>query len=116
MNAADTSERQTFITPGNANARGNREQQFVVFAAVQRVLEAGAREYRGRSDFRGNTRSQAHAVQIERQAIAQIHGRCSAKPPAQIPAEFEPWFGLQVPLPRWIILGAQSQSRPAQRS
>jgi hypothetical protein len=59
------------------------EEQFVIFASVQRILKAGAASYRNPIDFGGDFRFETKPMQINRETIADVHrSRNSGTPQA----------------------------------
>ena len=57
-------------------ARGEGEEELVVFAAVERVVERGTGENRRGRDRGGDAGFGAEAGEIEREAVAEVHGGC----------------------------------------
>ena len=49
-------------------------KQVVILAAVEGLFEGGAGIDRRRIDGGGQFRGQAHAVEVEREAVGEIHG------------------------------------------
>src|SRR5260370_33319069 len=100
------------------DARPSRygEQKFVVFAAVQRLLHACAREAGRWGDIRGQTRSEAQAMQVERKAIADVHGRRRVELVAQPASQSKPGCGMQVALPSLTFAGREPDGRAAQQA
>ena len=90
-------------TPANrAGTRvrpGHREQQLVIFAAVERLVERSPGEARRSLDFRPQAGGECQAAQIERKAVAQVHGGGGAQPLAQKPSQRQARLGAGVPFP-----------------
>src|SRR5574340_172182 len=95
LHGAYAGERKVLELWRDAPARG--EQQFVILTAVERLFECGAGKARWRLDARDDVRSQAQAVQVEREPVAQVHGGSGA--PAQETSQREPRLGVAVALP-----------------
>jgi hypothetical protein len=94
---ADARERNTGDGSGEALVWPRGEEQFVIFASVQGLLEGGSAEDGRRSDLGGNVGGETEAVEIGGKAVAYVHrGRCAS---AEVPAQGEAGFRAKMALP-----------------
>src|ERR1017187_2820683 len=91
---SDASERQSLEFGRHYNARRGGEEQLVILAAVEGVAQSRAGIDGRRGDFGFHARGAAEAMEVERKAIAQIHGGGRAQA-AQEAAERQTRFGTQ---------------------
>ena len=78
-NRTKSRERQTSKRWGHPRTRADGEQQLVLFTTVKGMIESRAGEARRICDLSSDAGCEAEALEIERQAIAQINGRRSPK-------------------------------------
>ena len=74
--------------PGRLHSRRRGVQQFVIFAIVQRLVERRALEQRHVVEFGSDAGRLAQTMQIERQAVADVHA--GGRHADQLAAEFQP--------------------------
>src|SRR3954468_20744213 len=92
---ADAGQGNPFKRGGDRTPR--REQELVILAAVERLLQRSAGKTRRGSDFGHHPGRLREALKIERESVREIHGARGAI--AEKLAECEPWLGADVPLP-----------------
>src|ERR1017187_2050437 len=109
---AGSGERQTFEFGRDLNARRRGEEQLVVLAAIQGLAESGAGVDGRGGDFGFDARGAAEAMEVERKAVAQIHGGGRAQA-AQEAAERQTRFGTQVAAPGAAGAALETQGRAA---
>src|SRR5450432_2083067 len=74
-NSTNAGQRQIPESRGHRCVRTNREEQFVIFASVQSVLQGRAGEARWTVVEDGrHARRQTETMEVERQPVAQVHG------------------------------------------
>jgi len=110
---SDASERQALEFGRNGTARRRGEEQFVILAAIQGLAESRAGIDGRRGDFGFHARGAAQAMEVERKAVAQIHGGGGAQA-AQEAAERQARFGTQVAAPSPAGAARETQGRAAQ--
>src|SRR4051794_489745 len=99
---------------GQAASRADREQQFVIFAAVEALVERRAGKQRRRHDLGRDTGGDTEALKIERQAVAEIHGSSGVNAGAEKAAEGDAGLGADVTFPGGAASGGESHSGSAQ--
>src|ERR1039458_6696228 len=109
---SDASERQALEFGRDFNARRGGEEQLVILAAIQSLAESRAGIDGRRGDFGFHARGAAEAMEVERKAIAQIHGGSRAQA-AQEAAERQTRFGTQVAAPCAADAALETQRRAA---
>src|ERR1039458_7628706 len=95
---ADLSERQAFEFGRDLNAWWGGEEQLVILAAIEGLAERCAGIDGRGGDFGFHAGGVAEPMEVERKAIAQIHGGSRAQA-AQAAAERQTRFGTQVAAP-----------------
>jgi hypothetical protein len=96
LELTDASEREAFAASGDAGARPHTEQEFVVFAAVERLFWGGPGETRRHGDGGTDIRSEAQAVEVEGEAVAKVHGGGGAEAHSQKRTQFEAGLGAEM--------------------
>jgi hypothetical protein len=108
VQSADTSDGDAAEGGRHAFVLTDGEEEFVVFAAVQGLMEGCAGEDGRRFDIGGNTRCEAEPVEVEREAVSEVHGGGSAS--SEIAAEGEAGFGFEVAFPGSAFVSGEAQS------
>ena len=79
FNSADWGQRHSIGSSRHTRSRWDSKEQFVIFSAVEGLLGSGAGETGRRIDRGAGTRSETKPVQVDREAVAEVHCGCGSK-------------------------------------
>src|SRR5579871_626464 len=111
---ANACERQVLKFSRHIGSWRCGKQQFVIFAAVESLVESGATKARRLGNFRRETGCLAEPPNIQRKAVAEVHGGGGVQALPEKTAEGEPRFGAQMAAARCRGPACQPQGRAAE--